>query len=205
MAFDRATGVRIHALPVALILVLATAALAQADTGVAIDIGKIAVDQRLSKGGSYQLPVIGVRNPGSEPSTYQMGVSSIQGQAARRAPGGWFTFTPRQFILEPGATQPVRVTLDIPTNARPDDYAALLRVQVAPAGQGAQVGAAAASQLTFTVKPSSLLEAWLLRGRTALDDAAPWPHLLALLHLVALVVWWVRRRAIAHDPEAGSG
>ena len=194
MVYYFTRGALIRALLGALILSMTSAALVQADAGVAIDIGKIAVNQRLSKGGSYQLPVIGVRNPGSEPSTYTLDVSFLQGQSGRHVPPGWLTFAPEQFRLEPGATQPVRVTLDIPTRARPDDYAALLNVRVAPAGHGAQVGAAAATQLTFTVKPSSLAEAWLLRGRTALDDAAPWPHLLTLILVFAVLIWWLRRR-----------
>src|SRR5688572_24849705 len=81
--------------------------------GVALDTGRVDVTQRLSKGGTYQLPVVGVRNPGSESATYTMGTSFFEGQAGRRVPEGWFSFSPARFTIEPGATQPVRVTLDI--------------------------------------------------------------------------------------------
>ena len=190
----RSARLPIRALLVALVLLVGPAALARADVGVAMDTGKVEVSQRLSKGGTYQLPTIGVRNPGSEPSTYQMGVGHIQGQPDRPPPEGWFTFSPAEFTLEPGAMQPVRITLEIPTNARPDDYAGLLRAQLAASGEGAQVGAAAASQLTFTVKPSTVLEAWLLRGPTAMDAGAPWSYLLPSLTGLALVASWLRRR-----------
>ncbi|MGH2598299.1 MAG: hypothetical protein ACRDJ9_02815 [Dehalococcoidia bacterium] len=140
------------------------------------------------------MPAIGVRNPGSEPATYQMGVSSIQDQPERRPPGGWFRFSPEKFSLEPGATQPVQIVLGIPTDAEPDDYAALLQAQVAPSGEGAQVGAAAASHLTFTVEPSSMLEAWLLRGRGTIEEWSPWSYLLPPIVAVTASAWWLRRR-----------
>lgn len=187
-------GPAIRTLLLALVLALGPVPLVHADLGVAMDTGKVEVSQRLSKGGTYQLPTIGVRNPGSEPSTYQMGVGHIQGQPDRPPPEEWFTFSPAEFTLAPGAMQPVRITLDIPTNARPADYAGLLRAQLAASGEGAQVGAAAASQLTFTVKPSTMLEAWLLRGQTAVDAGAPWSYLLPSLAGLTLAASWLRRR-----------
>ena len=194
METRRLGGARAAVLLLALILGSTPVVLASADVGVAIDIGKIDVSQRLAKGGTYQLPLIGVRNPGTEPTTYQMGVSHIEGEPQRRAPGSWFTFSPSQFTLQPGATQPVQVALDIPMNARPDEYAALLRAQIAPSGDGTQIGAAAASQLTFIVEPSTMLEAWLLRGRTAIDNRAPWSYVLPSLVALAAVMQWLRRR-----------
>jgi hypothetical protein len=184
---------------VVLLAVLVAASIApltsvRADVGVALDVGKITVDQRLAKGGTYELPVIGVRNPGSEAAAYQMGVSHVQGQAERAPPDGWFTFTPSAFSLEPGATQPVRITLDIPAGADPDDYAALIQAQIAPSGEGAQVGAAAAAHLTFTVEPSTMLEAWMVRGRRQLDRWFPWSYLLPALLLGTVTARWLGRR-----------
>lgn len=175
-------------------LAIAPAALISADVGVAIDIGAIDVSQRLSKGGRYQLPTIGVRNPGTEASAYEMDVSFIQGQAGRRVPASWFTFTPARFTLQPGDTQAVRVHVEVPSNATPDDYKALLEARVASPGDGARIGAAAASQLSFTVKPSTVMEAWVLRGRLTMDDSAPWSYLLLALLLLGSALWWVRGR-----------
>jgi hypothetical protein len=56
---------------------------------VAVDIGRIDVEQKLSRGGTYQLPTIGVRNPGTETTRYVMGISHIQDQSGRRAPADW--------------------------------------------------------------------------------------------------------------------
>jgi len=176
------------------VLGLIPAAFVHADIGVAIDVGRIAVEQRLSKGGSYELPVIGVRNPGNEAATYEMGVSHIQGQPDRWAPESWFTFSPGRFTLEPGATQPVRVALAVPTDASPDDYAVLLQARIAPSGEGAQVGAAAASPLTFTVKPSTILEAWLLRGQRTVSNWSPWSYVLPTLVGGVVAARWLGRR-----------
>ena len=176
------------------LLVLVPAVRAAADVGVAMDVGRIHVEQRLAKGGSYQLPTIGVRNPGTETASYQMSAGHLQGQAERRPPPDWFRFTPERFTLEPGAAIPVRVGLEIPTDADPDDYHALLRAEVVSQGEGAQVGAAAAARLTFTVKPSTILEAWLLRGQRALADRAPWSYLIIAAMVVAALVRWLRGR-----------
>ncbi|MGD9891340.1 MAG: NEW3 domain-containing protein [Dehalococcoidia bacterium] len=182
------------ALTIITVLMSVMAESIRADVGVAIDIGRITVDQTLSKGGSYQLPSIGVRNPGTEHSTYRMAVSSLQSQPEREPPSDWFTFSPESFALEPGAAQPVRVTLEIPTDAEPGDYAALIQAQIAPSGEGAQVGAAAASQLTFTVEPSTILEAWLVRGRRQMDAWSPWSYLLPIAAISTVAVGWLRHR-----------
>lgn len=194
MAYRRHRGMLPALLLLAAIVASGSVTPVSADVGVAIDIGAIDVSQRLSKGGRYQLPTIGVRNPGTEASAYAMDVSFIQGQAGRRVPPAWFTFTPATFTLEPGATQAVRVSVEIPANAPPDAYKALLEARVATPGEGARVGAAAASQLSFTVKPSTVLEAWLLRGRLTLDGGAPWSYLLLALLLLGSALWWVRGR-----------
>jgi hypothetical protein len=166
----------------------------QADRGVALDIGRIDVDEKLSRGGSYNLPSIGVRNPGTETTRYQMGVTYIDDQDGRRAPEGWFAFEPAEVTLAPGESAPVSVKLDIPAGARPDDYEALIQAAIAPEGEGTTVGAAAAARLRFTVKPSNILQAWQLRAETWAGDNQPWTTLLPLTAVVVVLAWWLRRR-----------
>jgi hypothetical protein len=123
-----------------------------------------------------------------------MGVSYLENQPQRRAPSSWFTFSPAEFRLEPGETQPVTMTLTIPTGARPDDYGALLSAQLAPEGEGAEVGAAAGARLEFTVKPSNLLQAWQLKTETFFRDNAPWSYLVpTLVGVLAVGAWFSRR------------
>jgi hypothetical protein len=167
---------------------------ALADQGVAVDIGAIDVTQKLSRGGTYELPAIGVRNPGTETTTYEMGVSHVEGQDGRPVPEEWVEFEPEKLTLEPGQTAPVSVTLDIPSGARPDDYEALLTAQVAAEGEGTTIGAAAATRLQFEVKPSNLLQAWQLEAQTWFKDHQPWTTLAPLVAILALAVWLFRRK-----------
>ena len=55
---------------------------ASADRGVALDLGRLDVEQTLTPGGGYSLPPIGVRNPGDEVTSYKIVVSHVQGQTA---------------------------------------------------------------------------------------------------------------------------
>lgn len=178
----------------ALLLLGGAAATAHADQGVSVDLGRIAVDEELSKGGTYQLPIMGVTNPGDEPTRYRMGVSYFQGQTEEKPPEGWFTFSPAEFELEPGKTQPVSISLRIPTGARPADYLGLLQASIESSNEGVQAGAAAGARLTFTVKPSTLLEAWTLRARTEFDDLKPWSYLVPAAVVVVAAATWVRRK-----------
>lgn len=167
---------------------------ARGDGGVAIDIGRVDVSEKLSRGGEYHLPSIGVRNPGTQVTTYRMGVTYIQDQAGRKAPASWFSFDPEEFTLAPGEARPVSVTLDIPAGARPDDYEALLKAEIAPEGEGTTIGAAAAARLKFTVKPSNILQAWQLEAETWFKDNQPWTVVLPLAALALGALWWMRRR-----------
>jgi len=163
-----------------------------ADRGVAIDLGSISIERNLAKGGSYTLPTIGVRNPGDETTRYRMSVTYFEGQSQSRPGGGWLDFSPAEFELRPGATQPVNVELNIPPGARPGDYAALLQAGIVTEGEGAEVGGAAGTRLSFTVKPSNFLEAWSLWLQEFLEDQ--WLIILILVggSLTVAVIWWAR-------------
>lgn len=175
-----------------LMLGLPTAVMA--DAGVAIDLGAIDITQKLSRGGTYQLPTMGVRNPGTERSDYQMAVGYFQDQRERQPAGAWFTFAPASFSLAPGETQAVRVELNIPTGARPDDYRALLEARLGAPGEGASIGAGAGARVSFTVKPSNLVQAWQLKAQTWMSDNGPWSYLAPLLGAFALAAWMLMRR-----------
>jgi hypothetical protein len=177
------------------VLVLAVAAApAAADRGVSLDLGRIEIEQRLTPGGSYRLPVFGVRNPGTEITSYRMGASAVESEDAEAPPESWFEFEPRQLTLKPGETRPVQARLVLPTDADPGDYVALVGAQIVTEGSGAQVGAAAAARTTFTVEPATTLQAWWLKLKTFLGDAAPWSWLVPALALLALLTFFVRKR-----------
>jgi hypothetical protein len=167
---------------------------AAADTGVSIDVARIAVSQKLSPGGEYRLPAFAIRNPGNERTTYGLGVSYVEGQAGKQPPAGWFHFTPSSVTLDGGETRPVATRLDLPAGADPGDYAALVGAEIVREQEGARVGARAAARLTFVVEPSGGLEAWLRRARRFLSEHAPWSWLVPALIASWLAAWQLRRR-----------
>lgn len=186
----RRTGTTILALGAALLVGAAPVAAGKA---VSIDVGSIAVREQLVPGGEYRLPTFGVRNPGTESTSYELTVSYVDGQEGIRPPAEWFTFLPPTVTLGAGESRAVETTLDIPSDAEPGDYSALIGPQIAADGGGAQVGAGAAARLTFTIQPSSMLEAWLrMIWRFLLEN--PWVWIAVLVAFAVLVAWLLRRR-----------
>lgn len=185
-----------------LVLVLASAALvgvvlpprALPARGVALDIGRIEISQKLTPGGGYNLPTFHVRNPGTETTTYIVSVSYIRGQHGKPPPGSWFQFHPSTLTLKPGESRAVRSRISLPTGADPASYAGLISVAVGSAGTGAQVGAAAAVRISFTVEPATFLGAVWERVKTILSDTAPWSWLIPALLAAAALLFFVGRR-----------
>ena len=165
---------------------------AGAARGVALDLGRIDVRQSLSRGGVYRLPVVGVRNPGTERTRYQVVVRPLEGEKA--PPTDWFDFSPQQFPLDPHESMPVSVKVSIPTDATPAEYRVLLAAEIVTNGRGTRIGAAAAARLRFRVEPSSALEAWWLWSKSFLGDHQPWSYVLPLAAFAALALRQLRRR-----------
>ena len=169
-----------------------SAAPVDAGEAVSIDVGTIAVREQLVPGGEYRLPTFGVRNPGTESTSYEITVSYVDGQETLRPPKEWFTFEPATLSLGVNESRPVTTTLEIPADAEPGEYSALIGPQIVGEGTGATVGAGAAARLTFTVQPSSALDGWLRWLFRFLSDN-PWVWIGGLL-IVALAVLWVLRK-----------
>jgi hypothetical protein len=186
----RSTRSSVLALGVALLVGATPVAAGQA---VSIDVGSIAVREQLVPGGEYRLPTFGVRNPGTEPTSYVLVVSYVDGQDAIRPPTEWLSFSPGTLTLNPGESKAIETTLTIPADAEPGEYAALIGPQIVAEGGGAQVGAGAAARLSFTVEPSSALDAFLRQLFRFLADN-PWVWIVALALLAVLALWFVRRR-----------
>lgn len=167
---------------------------AGAARGAAIDVGRIAIEQDLTPGGSYELPTIGVRNPGDEETAYVMVADPVQDPERMAPPRDWFRFEPAEFTLEPGETRPVQARLVLPSGADPGDYLVLVGAQIADERGGARVGAVAAARTTFTVEPATLLHAWWLKLKTGFDDLRPWSWLVPLVVVGILGASLLRRR-----------
>ena len=175
------------------VALLGAAPAALASTGVSVDVGRIAVEEDLAPGGEYRLPAFGVRNPGTESTSYRLVVSHESGQPTAIPAPEWFRFEPDALTLEPDASRPVVTHLAIPPDASAGDYAVLLGPEIVADGPGAQVGAGAAVRLTFTVGEAGGLGGWLrLLGRFLADN--PWLPALVLLVAAYVTLRHVRRR-----------
>jgi hypothetical protein len=173
---------------------LLSSGVAAADRGVALDLGRLDIAQTLTPGGGYRLPPLGVRNPGDEMTSYRIVVSHVQGQDGKPVPESWLNVKPSALTLKPGRTEKVHVRLDLPTGANPGDYEGLLAAQIVTKGKGAQVGAAAAAKMTFSVESATLLGAWWYRIRTFLSSHEPWTWLIPAILLTTMFGWQLRRR-----------
>jgi hypothetical protein len=167
---------------------------AGADRGVALDLGRVEITDGLLAGGGYRLPAFGVRNPGGERTSYRMVVSYVTGQKGLEPPQAWFHFKPAQFALAPGKTRSVSARIELPTGADPGDYEALLAAQIVTEGEGVQIGGAAASKVSFTIEPSSTLEAYWLKTRRFLTGHAPYTWAVPLVVALLAAGRIVRRR-----------
>jgi hypothetical protein len=152
---------QLRLLPVVVVMTGLLVGPAMATTGVSIDTSRINVTQELAPGAEYQLPTFGVRNPGTDPTSYVIVVSYVDGQEAKQPPTAWFSFSPANLTLEGGQSRPVTTSLEVPPDAAAGEYTALIGPQIATGGTGPQVGAAAAARLFFTVGDCDGLECWL--------------------------------------------
>jgi uncharacterized membrane protein len=132
-----------------------------AQQGAAVDVGRIEFNEPLQAGEAHTLPTIGVRNPGTDTSVYVLSMQPLETDQAT-PDGDWFRFSPAQLELAPGQRDQVQVQLTIPPDARPGGYEALLAAELVVGGEGARVGAAAASHLTFAVATVPQGRSWII-------------------------------------------
>jgi hypothetical protein len=140
--------------------------------GVAVDPGSIEVVRPLHQGERYELPALGVRNPGTVVADYAFAVEAT-GSDRLTPPARWFELGPTALRLEPGVRGATRPRIGLPEAAEPGEYDALLVARLVPSGEGAGVGAAAAARLSFTVQ--------------AAQEAGPGSRPTALWSVVALL------------------
>lgn len=175
------------------LLVIGLAALARAEVmaqspgRLVADIERVQIDRPLAGGALYRLPSIGLTNAGSAPQQYE----------ARLAPGGatlppaeWVRLAPDRFELSPGGTRSVRVHLDLPADAEPGAYAALIEVAATDGTPGSLV------RLDFSVAAGggdgrfAAVRAWA-------GDIPVWVSVLGVTLLMAAVLSGARRRVRA--------
>ncbi len=179
-------------LRVVAVALLPGTAWAQAEVGV--NVGSIQVDQDLAPGGIYNLPAIGVINTGGESSDYSLRITYLAGWPELRPPEDWFSFNPSVFRLEPGEDQTVGIRVHVPVAARAGDYFALLEAYpVPPDGPGGLISVAAATKLSFNVRPSNVFTGSLVWGYHRMNDTSPYSYIVLGLLAPVFLGFIVRR------------
>jgi len=126
-----------------------------AQAGVGIDPGEIAGLPPLAGGESVSV-AMQVRNPGTEGASYEMIAQPLAGEVELQPDPTWFTFEPQTFDLDGGEAVEVQMTIAPPDGTDAGDYLALATAQLVlpeAEGSGAQVGAAVATKVYFTMSP----------------------------------------------------
>ena len=169
-------------------------ATADADLGVGISHGEIAIEEDLSRGGRYRIPTVTVTNTGTESSRYEVVITFIQDQEQITPDPDWFSFDPQAFDLDPGQSQPVSIALNVGDDAEPGDYFALIEAHPIQADSGVTIGVAAATKLSFHVDPSSTLELWRLRIAQFFEDNSPLSIVLPPALAGLFLLYFISRR-----------
>jgi len=165
-----------------------------ASVGVGVNLGKIEIDEPLKPGGIYNFPSIGVINTGDEPGEYELEITYHQDQPELRPLQEWFSFTPQQFHLEPGASQSVAVKLILPVKTKPGDYFAYLEAHpIIKAGPGTTIGVAAATKTYFTVVPANIWQAITHRISSFFEVNAPWTYVVLAMVIGAIIIVIIRK------------
>jgi hypothetical protein len=166
-----------------------------ASIGVGVGTGRIEVKEELKNGGIYTLPSVVVFNTGTQKADYSMDVTLNEKQPQLKPNPKWFSFSPNRFSLEPGKSQVVTPSINLPISTPPGEYFAYLEAH--PAGTVQQgntaVGVAAATKLSFTVKPTNMFFGILFRLWSLFKQFAPYSY-IATTSIVILLVWRVIRK-----------
>ena len=166
-----------------------------AQSGVGVNVGEIQVDQKLSTGGSYNLPSIGVTNTGHDAGDYSVRIGFLRDREELRPSEDWFSFNPHDFRLEPGESRTVGIRVSIPITARAGDYFATIEAfPVPPEGSGVVIGVAAGTKLNFTVNASNPIYGTGVWVYTRVNDRSPYSWVIIGIIVSLPFVYWFRRR-----------
>jgi len=157
--------------------------------GVGVATGKIQVEEQLKPGMMYTLPSLTVLNTGDEPADYEVAITYQEGQKENKPLEEWFTFSPKEFRLEPGKAQPVEIRLNVPIKTVPGDYFAYLEGHPAQTSESGstRIGVAAASKLYFTIAPANFIQGVYYRVVSFWSTYAPWTSIVGGVVAVGLV------------------
>ncbi|GMX58424.1 MAG: hypothetical protein MCSN_0780 [Candidatus Microsyncoccus archaeolyticus] len=175
--------------------------------GVGVGIGKIEVDESLKPGQIYNLPDLPVINTGDEPSGYQVSAEYRENVKELRPDKSWIKFYPTSLSLEPNSVQMVKVTIELPVNAKPGDYFVFLQAQPVKNnvidGGVSTVNIAAATKLYFTIAPANIFQAAYYRIEYFWNKFYPWDLVvICLIVLMILICAFRKNFNIKISPKA---
>jgi hypothetical protein len=167
---------------------------AVADIGVGVDMREISIDELLTPGDVYQLPAVGVINTGDRTSDYEVVITYMNEQEEMTPPADWFQFDPQRFSVEPGISKSVAISLQIPRDAKPGDYFALIEAHpVVEGSSGTIIAIAAATKLRFSVKEVSTASSVLNAIGDAFSNSSPYSYIGLGLVGAAILFFLIRR------------
>jgi len=168
--------------------------------GVGIQAEPITLATTAQSGHVYHFPTFYVINNGKQPITARFNIEPLNKGAQHVLPAAWISFPTPAVPLQPGESAHVPLILHVPVDAATGTYLSDVVVHAqslgASSGVGAQVSAAAAAKVAFTVStkdPPSKggVPKWVLPAAIA----------LAVLLLV-LLIWRSGLRITIQDSSA---
>jgi hypothetical protein len=174
---------RLWAVGLVSLLMLAIPAAAEASIGVGIQAGPVRLAGVAHPGGSYALPAVYVVNTGTEDESLSIRIERVSSGPGRSVPAAW---------IRPGAavrlshSESARIPLElvVPDAARPGRYLTdvVVKGSAGLSGGSATLDVAAATKLEFQVAPGEVAGSWF--------DVPSWllPGIGAVLLIAAAAV-----------------
>lgn len=152
---------RLWAVGLVSLLMLAVPAAARASVGVGIQAGPVRLTGAAHPGGTYALPPVYVVNTGTQDESLSIRIERLSAGQGRAVPVAW---------IRPGAVvrlahnQSARIPLElvVPGAAKPGQYLTdvIVKGSAALSGGGANLDVAAATKLEFRVAPGVVSGSW---------------------------------------------
>jgi hypothetical protein len=164
-------------------------AFAAGSIGIGIQAEPITLSTAVTPGHHYRFPTAYVVNKGTEGVVAKFEVRRFNGGTGHDIPASWITFPTPYVLLKPGQSVHIPIVLNLPKSAALGKYQSDVFVETATkanaSGVGAQVGAAAATKIEFTVSGHSVPSP----SRNYIPLVAYLGGGILLLLLLLLVLW----------------
>jgi hypothetical protein len=192
------------AIAVGLVALLGFAPPASASIGVGIQANPVTLTGAAHPGASYLLPSVYVVNTGSQAESMTARIDRLAAGPGQTVPASWIHITSLGRQLLPKQSTLISLELVTPSDAKPGRYVSDVVVtgSAGPPSAGINFGAAAATDLTFTITPGPAAGSWFS------FPAWKWLVIGGLALCAAVIGGWRRagfRIRVERRSTAGSG